>query len=179
VLFVGSSSIRLWSSAAAFPGCGIVNRGFGGAQISDVQHFYEAVVARYRPRAILFYAGDNDVWAGKSPGRVLEDFQEFVETVRRDQPDAPIYFLAIKPSPRRWHLWRDMEEANGLIRAWAGSQGNVVYVDVATPMLGADGRPRPELFAEDDLHLNEAGYEVWKSVLAGPLTPLCRTAATD
>ena len=179
VLFVGSSSIRLWSSAASFPGCGIVNRGFGGAQISDVQHFYEAVVARYRPRAILFYAGDNDVWAGKSPGRVLEDFQQFVETVRRDQPETPIYFIAIKPSPRRMELWREMAEANGLVRTWTESQQKLGYVDIATPMLGADGRPRPELFIEDDLHLNEAGYEVWESVLAEPLTSLCEAAETE
>ena len=173
VLFAGSSSIRLWSTASSFPGCGVLNRGFGGAHISDVLHYYEDVVAGYRPRAILLYAGDNDVWHGKSPRRVLDDFRTFVETVRRDRPGTPVYFLAIKPSVARWALWRNMEEANGLVQDWAGSQGDVVYVDVATPMLGDDGTPRPELFDDDDLHLSEEGYAVWNASLAPHLDALC------
>jgi lysophospholipase L1-like esterase len=179
VLFVGSSSIRLWSTAAAFPGCGILNRGFGGAQISDVQHYYEDVVAGYRPRAILFYAGDNDVWAGKSPARVFDDFRTFVETVRQTRPGTPVLFIAIKPSVSRWPLWREMAEADGLVRDWAGSQPDVEYVDVATPMLGEGGTPREELFDEDELHLNEAGYEVWNATLDTHLGALCGEAGSE
>lgn len=181
VLFVGSSSIRLWSTAASFPRCGILNRGFGGAQISDVQHYYEDVVAGYRPRGILFYAGDNDVWAGTSPARTFDDFRTFVGTVRQRNPGSPVLFIfiAIEPSLSRWPRWREMAEANGLVRDWAESQRDVEYVDVATPMLGEDGAPRAELFDEDRLHLNEAGYEVWNATLDTHLGALCGEAGSE
>jgi lysophospholipase L1-like esterase len=178
VLFVGSSSIRFWSTAAPFPACGILNRGFGGAEISDVLHYFEDVVAAYRPRAIFLYAGDNDVWKGKSPARVLGDFQRFVETVRTSQPGTPVYFLAIKPSPTRWDRWRDMEEVNGLVGSWAESEGDVTYVDTATPMLGEDGTPRETLYDEDGLHLSEEGYAVWNAALASYLDGLCPETET-
>jgi lysophospholipase L1-like esterase len=176
LLFVGSSSIRLWATAASRPGCVILNRGFGGAQISDVLHYYEQVVAPYGPRAILLYAGDNDVWEGKSPTRVFEDFRRFVDEVRRDLPGIPVYFLAIKPSISRWSRWRDMEAANRLVRAWAESQADVVYVDTATPLLGHDDAPREELFDDDALHLSEEGYGVWGAALAPHLDGLCPVA---
>jgi hypothetical protein len=43
----------------------------------------------------------------------------------------------------------------------------MVYIDVFTPMLTKDGKPRPELFVEDRLHMNRQGYELWKSII-GP-----------
>jgi lysophospholipase L1-like esterase len=179
VLFVGSSSIRHWSTASSFPGCEVLNRGFGGAQISDVLHYYREVVGRYHPSAIVVYAGDNDVWEGKSPSRILNDLETFVQTVRRDQPSAPIYFIAIKPSLRRWGFWKTMEETNALVRAWAESRDDVVYVDVATPMLEGGGPPPRELFIEDGLHLSERGYAVWDSVLGPHVATFCSAAAPE
>jgi lysophospholipase L1-like esterase len=176
VLFVGSSSIRLWPTARSFPGCAIVNRGFGGSQLSDLLHHYGQVVTPYAPRAILVYAGDNDVGEGKSPPRVRDDFARFVERVRRDQGEVPVYFIAIKPSGRRWSQWREMAEANALVKAWADSRAGVEYLDIATPMLGPDGTPRPEIFADDELHLNDAGYAVWDSVVAPTLAAACGDA---
>jgi lysophospholipase L1-like esterase len=173
VLFVGSSSIRYWSTESSFPGCGTLNRGFGGAHISDVLHYYSETVAAYGPRAIVFYAGDNDVAAGKTPTRIFYDFKTFVEDVRRDLPETPIIFLAIKPSGSRWHLWENTEEANALVRTWAESQPDLEFVDVATPMLGDDGTPREDLFVGDRLHMNVEGYVLWNSILRPYLSPYC------
>ncbi len=173
LLFVGSSSIRYWSTEKSFPDCGTLNRGFGGAHISDVQNYYRETVAENRPRAIVFYAGDNDIAFGKSPARVFENFRGFVATVRRDLPDTPIFFLAIKPSGSRWHLWNNMAEANSLIQTWAESQPNLEFVDVATPMLGDGGVPKEELFVGDRLHLNVNGYVLWNSILGPYLAPYC------
>jgi iduronate 2-sulfatase len=179
LLFVGSSSIRYWPTETSFPNCGTLNRGFGGAHISDVQNFYQETVAEYRPRAIVFYAGDNDIAFGKSPARVFENFKDFVATVRRDLPDTPIFFLAIKPSGSRWQLWNAMAEANGLVRTWAESQPNLQFVDVATPMLGDDGAPDEELFVGDRLHLNTEGYVLWKSILGPYLAPYCASESAQ
>jgi len=172
VLFVGSSSIRLWPSLADdFPGVHIVQRGFGGSEISDVVHYAPRIVLPYRPRLIVFYAGDNDLNAGESPESVLRDYQSFVELVWRSLPDTRIAFVSIKPSGSRWALVDKMRRANELIRAYSARDPRLSYVDVFTPMLGADGKPREELFVADRLHLSEQGYSLWREVLRPVVGP--------
>jgi lysophospholipase L1-like esterase len=166
VLFIGSSSIVNWKTLARdFPDVPTINRGFGGSQIADSTRFVDRIVVPYRPLRIVFYAGDNDIAAGKSPESVLADFAAFVTKVRAGLPDVPIVFISIKPSISRWKMHETMEKANRLIRDWAALQKDVTYVDVWTPMLGADGKPRPELLGPDRLHMTPAGYVLWKSIL--------------
>lgn len=161
VLFVGSSSIRTWPTHASFPQWPVINRGFGGSEVAEVNYYFQEVVQPYRARVIVFYAGDNDIAAGRSPKQVHDDFAAFVKLVRERQPDTPVAFLSIKPSASRWQHWSHMQEANALIREWCETQPHLMFVDVATPLLGPDGQPRAELFLPDRLHLSDAGYEVW------------------
>jgi lysophospholipase L1-like esterase len=165
VLFVGSSSIRFWESLNEdFPGVPTLNRGFGGSTIADCTRYAERIVAPYHPRRIVFYAGDNDVAAGLAPERILADFMEFVDKVRARLPEEPILFISIKPSQERWRLADRIRETNRLIRAYAAAN-KVEYVDVFTPMLGRDGRPRRELFRADGLHMKPAGYALWAALV--------------
>ena len=166
VLFVGSSSIRGWPTAQSFADVAVVNRGFGGAHISDVNYFAERVVLKYAPSAIVFYAGDNDVAAGKSPQRVFDDYRAFVHLVHEALPSTPILYLPIKPSLSRWALWEQMATANRLIRAHSDKHPLLLYADVATPMLDQSGKPRAALFVEDGLHLTAMGYELWTRIVA-------------
>jgi lysophospholipase L1-like esterase len=161
-VFTGSSSIRGWRTLREdFAEMDVVNRGFGGSHISDCIHYAPRIVVQYHPTAVVLYAGDNDVAGGKSAETVLADFREFVRTVHGRIGPRAIYFVSIKPSLARWELWPEMQRANELVRGWAAEQDAVYYIDIATPMLGEDGKPRPELFVEDGLHLNEEGYELW------------------
>ena len=166
VLFVGSSSIRFWDTLAQdFPGTPVINRGFGGSQISDCLRYAERIAIPYHPRRIVFYAGDNDVAAGRKPEDVRDDFRRFVEKVRGALPGVPIVFVSIKPSLERWKLVVPIRESNELIRKYAASSEKIAYVDVFAPMLGADGRPRKELFRADGLHMTPAGYALWTRLL--------------
>jgi lysophospholipase L1-like esterase len=165
VLFLGSSSIRMWDTAKAFPEARIINRGFGGSQIADAIHFAERIAIPYKPRLIVFYAGDNDVAAGKSADEVLADFKEFVGRIHSSLPETRIAFVAIKPSPMRWKFFDTQCRANDRIREFIKSDGRMAYIDVVKPMLGDDGQPRRELFKKDHLHLNDEGYRVWVSVV--------------
>ncbi|HEX9180745.1 MAG TPA: SGNH/GDSL hydrolase family protein [Burkholderiales bacterium] len=167
VLFIGSSSIRLWHTLAEdFPGVDVLNRGFGGSEIADSTELAQRIVVPYRPRMILLYAGDNDLANRRTPRQVREDFSAFVTRVRKDLPDIRIAFIAIKPSLARAHLLDKMREANALVREYAASRRGVAFIDVFTPMMTPDGKVRGELFVEDGLHLNRAGYELWKAVIA-------------
>lgn len=166
VLFVGSSSIRMWTTLAQdFPGLPVIGRGFGGSTIPDSTFYADRIVVPYHPKLIVIYAGDNDVEAGHSPAQVLADFKAFVARVRRDLPHVAIAFVSIKPSVARWKLWPRMREANTGIERWAATQRDIVYVDTASKMLDANGGPRPELLRKDGLHMRPAGYAIWIAAL--------------
>jgi lysophospholipase L1-like esterase len=165
IVFVGSSSIRLWKAADAFSDLPVINRGFGGSDIPAVTHFLPRIVTKYRPRAVVFYSGDNDIAAGRSGERVARDFDEFVQRVRKELPDAKLIVIGIKPSIKRWAMIEQMRDANRRIRATIQSTPGVVFIDVEPDMLGADGNPRAELFRDDGLHMNEQGYEVWNRLI--------------
>lgn len=172
VLFVGSSSIRFWNTHEAFPDLPVINRGFGGSHVSDVNHFFDQVVTPYHARVIVFYAGDNDIAAEVSPERVRDDFVDFLERALKVNPKTPVVYLTIKPSGSRWQLWPQMQRANELIHKLTERYPNLRCVDVGTPLLGPDAKPRDELFREDRLHLNAEGYEIWQRTLAPVLKEL-------
>jgi len=173
VLFIGSSSIRMWKTAEAFPELPVVNRGFGGAQIPDILYFMQDVLLKYRePSVLVFYCGDNDAASGKSAQEIAQDFQTFVETARKTFPALPIIYIPIKPSPSRWSLWPVMEQANDLINAFCGHTEALFYADIVTPMLATGQPPAADLFLEDGLHLTDKGYALWKQVIE----PLIRQA---
>ena len=168
VLFVGSSSIRLWNDLedqfANLPV--VIKRGFGGSQLSDCVRNLSRLVLRYQPKTVLVYAGDNDLAAGTAPREVLHRFVAFVDGVRTALPETRIAYISIKPSPARAGLLPEIRETNALVHEYAEGAPSVDYIDVYTPMLGADGLPRRELFRDDALHLNADGYALWKRVIA-------------
>jgi lysophospholipase L1-like esterase len=169
VLFVGSSSIRLWSNLEdQFKDLPVViKRGFGGSQLSDCVKNLSRLVLRYRPHTVLVYAGDNDLAAGTAPQEVLHRFTAFVDGVHRELPQTRIVYISIKPSPSRIRLLPKIRETNTLIEDYADDADEVDYIDVFTPMLDASGQPRAELFRDDALHLNAQGYALWKRII-GP-----------
>jgi lysophospholipase L1-like esterase len=171
VLFVGSSSIRLWDNLEQdFQSLPIVTkRGFGGSRLSDCSDNVARLVLPYKPRLVIVYAGDNDLAEGATPAEVLESFQRFVAGVRAELPDTRIAYLSIKPSPLRASLIADARTANALIQAWSVSARNVDFIDIYSKMLGADGQPRADLFGPDRLHLNRAGYSLWRQEIAAHL----------
>jgi lysophospholipase L1-like esterase len=165
IVFVGSSSIRLWRLSEGFPDLPVINRGFGGSQLADSVRYADRIVTPYRPRVVVLYAGDNDIAAGKSPETIRDDYRNFVAAVRAKLPCTKIVFISIKPSPSRWKLADKAREANRLIREDQRCDRCQSFVDVWPDMLGADGQPRAELFVADKLHLSPAGYEIWTKLL--------------
>lgn len=176
VVFVGSSSIRLWDGLETEfdlgrPGA-VIKRGFGGSRMSDCRRYVSKLVLPYKPRLVVVYAGDNDLAEGRSPQQIRDDFIGFVDGVRAALPDTRIAYLSIKPSPLRAALLPAAREANALIADYAARTPNLDYIDVFSKMLDADGRPRADLYGADALHLNSAGYALWKTVIGQHLQRL-------
>ena len=168
VLFVGSSTIRLWRNLAQDfrQQPVIINRGFGGSTLAACNFFAKELVVQYRPAQVLVYAGDNDLAIGRSPQDVLDSFRRFSETVRGELPGARISFISIKPSPSRKAMLLAIQQTNRLIAGYLEKLPNSQYIDTHTAMLTAKGEPRPELFQADMLHLNDAGYALWQGIIA-------------
>lgn len=166
VLFVGSSSIRLWVNLReSFPNLKFINRGFGGSRIEDTNYYFDRIVAPYNPRIIVFYAGENDVNDGLAPERVAEDYKKFSNLVRQKFPRVKIIYVSLKSNPSRWKLADKFIQTNNLIKTEIAKDKRAVFIDVFNAMLNEKGEPRPELFVADMLHMNEKGYEIWRGLL--------------
>jgi lysophospholipase L1-like esterase len=160
IVFTGSSSIRRWESLsqdlAPLP---VMNRGFGGSRIADVHHFFEQVVGRHRPAAVVFYAGENDLAAGRGPQDIVADFEQFMALKGEALGETPVYFISLKPSKLRWEQFAAQSWINDRIRELADRRADLEFIDVVQPML-EDGRPK-EIFVEDGLHMTPEGYVLW------------------
>lgn len=167
IVFTGSSSIRRWSSLADdFPGLPVMNRGFGGSEIFDSLNYAHLTVIQYKPRQAVFYAGGNDLAAGKTPQRVFADFKAFVARVHAALPDCRISFISGAPNPKRWALIKEIRELNTLVEAFCKSDKRLEYINTHDAMLGADGQPLPDIFVADQLHMNPKGYAIWTKIIA-------------
>jgi lysophospholipase L1-like esterase len=168
IIFTGSSSIVRWSTLVEdMKPLPVVNRAFGGSQFTDVNQYAKRIVVAYRPRAVVVYAGDNDLAANspKTPESVANDFKQFVQIVRADLPDTWIYVISIKPSKLRWNEWPKMQAANRMMQDSVSTQKRVQYIDVATPMFDAQGNLPVDLFVADGLHPTPKCYAIWTSVI--------------
>ena len=166
VAFYGSSSMRLWENLEEdFGSYGVLNLAFGGSTMAACAWFFEQLVVPCHPRAIICYAGDNDLGDGRSPEEVLASFQELLVKVDAHFPTIPFTILSIKASPSRWHLVDKIRYTNELMYREIEGRDNGHFIDVFSAMLGSDGRPDDSLFLEDGLHVSRQGYMVWKRLL--------------
>lgn len=159
VMFLGSSTMRLWKTDACFPDLGVVNRGFGGSEVIDSVHFAERLIGPHRPRVILVYAGSNDLSKGTSPSQVAADFEQLVARVKQISPETQIVYLSIKPSVKRWPIIHRIRAVNALIRSFAVDEPQVHFLDVHDAMLNERQEPEVAYLAADGLHLNDLGYQ--------------------
>jgi lysophospholipase L1-like esterase len=165
-LFTGSSSIRMWKSLPTdFPDHKVLNRGFGGSHISDALHYFDVVVARHKPKTIVLYCGENDLWSGKPPKQVFADFLEFARRVHALDPKTKIHYLTAKPSPKRMSKWKIYQTCNRLISDHSAKDKRLNFVDVSKVMLGKDGQPLSGIWLKDKLHMNATGYARWAKLL--------------
>lgn len=166
VLFTGSSSIVKWVRLAEdFPGVPVLNRGFGGSTWRELNHYFPRLVAKYQPRAVVVYEGDNDLAMGRSVADCLADFEEFIRLMRQHLPDVPVAILTVKPSPSRRALGPAQDQLNTALRNRLQDQSSWTVLEVGNVLLDAQGKLRPELYEADQLHLRPSGYALWVPVL--------------
>lgn len=168
-LFVGSSTIRRWSSLKEdFPDRTVINRGFGGSTVWEVDAYFDRVVTPYKPNAIVFYAGDNDIAANRTVDQVYGDFETFMRMKDRSLGKTPVWFIAVKPSKLRWDMQGKMTEVNTRVKTLADKRDDLAYVDIVPIMLKSDGTPK-DIFVSDKLHMTPEGYALWTPIVEAAL----------
>ena len=166
IIFTGSSSIRLWDTLARdFPGLPVANRGFGGSMLPEVTAVLARIVIPHKPALVVLYCGTNDIDAGRSADQVAADFERFVKTLHEALPITRIAFISIAPNPARWSELATQRAANRKIAEYIKTDARLAYIDVATAMLGPDGLPRPDIYRDDQLHMNAKGYALWVPIV--------------
>lgn len=168
ILFTGSSSIRLWSTLEEdMAPYHVIQRGYGGAKLTDFAVYADRIVYPHKFKALALFVA-NDITGGKNdrtPAEVLGLFQYIVKQVRKNYKEEPIFFIQITPTNSRWKVWDKITEANNLIKKYCSEEKGLYFIETADRFFGDDGKPRAELFRDDQLHLNAAGYEIWTAVI--------------
>ena len=171
IVFVGSSSFALWNDRLDddLAPLDVIARGFGGSTIDDVLYYADQIIFPYKPRAVVVYEGDNDIGSYKmAPKTVRDKFETLFLKLQDQSPGTRLYVVSIKPSIVRQHVWPLQKEANGLLKALCDSHELMTYIDVATPMFNNDGTLKA-LFVDDNLHMNKAGYTLWRGIIKSVL----------
>lgn len=172
IVCVGSSTFTFWYNINRdFPGFTMINRGFGGSNLSDSTKYAHRIVIPYEPRQVLLYAGDNDIGGGMPAALVARDFRRFVDVIHGPLPEAVVTFISIKPSILRWDFDDEIREANQRIKAYVAATPKTSYIDCYYPTLDETGELRRELYVDDGLHLNRKGYRLWASIIMPHLIP--------
>lgn len=167
IVFVGSSSIRMWSEAEQlFAKYNILNRGIGGAVVNDIIYYAEPLIFDYQPRQVVIYVGENDLGDGTTPAdTIFKNTKKLFNTIRTKLPNVPIVYISIKPSPGRDHAKDILKQTNVLIREYIAHENNIKYIDVYKNMINKDGSYRFELFVNDKIHMTTEGYKIWKKAI--------------
>lgn len=172
ILYIGSSSIRIWENIAVdMQPYSSIRRGYGGAHFYDLIHFADRLVSPHEVQAVVIFVA-NDITGGEkdvSPKEVLRLFKYTVGEIRKSKPNTPIFQIEITPTPSRWQVWDKTKEANRLIQQYCNSTEGLHFIETEKAFLGENGQPRPELFIKDMLHLKQAGYDIWKELIKAEL----------
>lgn len=169
ILATGSSSMRFWSVnqmlERQMAPLTLLNRGFGGSIFNDLNYYLDRLVLKYRPRAVMIYEGDNDIAFGLSQDSILGSLSQIINKVHDQNAQMRFYILSVKPSISRWLHWPAMRQLNEALQALCDTDARLIYIDVASSMLGEDNKPRPDIYVADGLHLNEQGYQLWRDAV--------------
>ena len=169
IVFVGSSTMRMWKTAEAFPDLKVLNRGFGGSQLSDAVTYAERIILPYKPRIVVVFSGGNDINAKKAPEQVAESFKALVGKIHGALPKTKVYYISLFPNVKRQEQDAACVKVNDLIQAFIKTDERMGYIDTASKMRAADGGPRPELLLNDGLHMNADGYKIWNEIVGAVL----------
>ena len=167
IMFTGSSSIKLWKTLIEdMAPMKVVNRGFGGSTIPEVTYYADRIILPHRPEILVFYCGENDLANDETKSsQALKNFKLFSKYMKKNLPDTKLFFIAMKPSLRRWKYWEKINESNKKIEKYIHKNENYFFIDTASKMLDENKLVKQDIFIKDNLHMNSKGYAIWTKMI--------------
>ena len=179
ILLAGSSSLDFWSSAPqAFAPYPILNMAIGGTTVRQWLTWYQDMIVKYDPCAVVLYVGSNDlngsglVTAEQNASNTIRLLKRLKKRLRK----TPIFYVGISPCWLRKSAWKDIAASNRIVKGFCAQYSNLYYLDIASACAMPDGTPNKALFLDDQLHPNTAGYAVWKRVVAKQVKKVVKKA---
>ncbi len=164
-VFTGSSTIRMWRSLPEISaGEEVLNTGFGGSKAADLERYLFPLVLKFDPKRVFIYEGDNDLWSDVHPDEILNSLKQIVTRIHQVDPGTEVILIGAKPSPSRWKKKENYLAFNHLLKNYCDREEQVTYLDTWKALTDAQGNPRPELYLQDQLHLNSDGYLIWNKI---------------
>jgi lysophospholipase L1-like esterase len=161
VLLAGDSQFDRWKTVREdLPGYTLINRGIDSFRTDDLIQYADRLIVAYKPRLVVLHVGGNDLTRGKTPEQLLADTQTLIAKIRAGLPGVKIAWSSTTPGPGRWEQAEKRKAANALVKAWAATQKDVVFIDLWDAMLTPDKQPREDLWVADRVHPNHAGYQI-------------------
>jgi lysophospholipase L1-like esterase len=168
VWFVGSSSFGYWAELEAdMQPLHAVNRGVSGADIPRLLARWKRPQQFALPRAIVVYAGENDIDRDRTADRVAGDYLALIRSLSAAMPRVPIVMMAIKPSPKRWPERDEQKRLNSKIHGLTEKTPSLHYLDANGGLMS--GSVFGPYYWDDGIHLNEAGHKMWAQRIKGEL----------
>jgi lysophospholipase L1-like esterase len=172
IVFIGSSTIRRWTTLAEdFAGMPVVNRGFGGAWHGHIVKYTPRMVVPLNPRAVVVQTCGHDIYNGATPDEVIERIEKYFAYVRQLLPQTIIVLPALKPSLARWSFMDNFKAVNRMAPELVRRTPLTKFVDIWTPLCAAGEPPPKSLYIEDGEHFNAEGY----AILTRTLRPVLQT----
>lgn len=173
-VFIGDSITQGWQGKAArnalakdFAGKKILNLGFKGDYTGHVLwRLKNGELAGVKAKVAVIMIGTNNTTRGDSSTQTAEGVKAIVEEVKKALPNTKILLLSVFPRAKSGHKFRKSNEGiNEIIKEFADKK-SIYWFDVSPMLMDQKGLLHQDLFARDQLHLRDKGYEVWSKALA-------------
>jgi lysophospholipase L1-like esterase len=167
IVFLGDSLTQIceWRELLGMP---VINRGIDSDTTADILDRLDAVLA-LRPQAVFLMVGINDIAQHMDAKVTVQNYSQIISRIHASNPNTIVYLQSVLPT--RFHG----NEMNRQVRALNQEISNLadnktfIFVDLYHSFLQGD-EMSPDLSVNDGVHLNGAGYEVWKTNIMRFLT---------
>lgn len=170
IIFLGNSITEGGNWKQLFPNVNAINRGISGDVTDGIIYRLDEVVSS-KPSKIFLLIGTNDLARGRSVSYVINHSRQIIEQISKTSPKTKLYVQSILPiNPNIGDNFsghksnkKEILAVNKALKKMVGEL-NYKYIDLHKPFRNFRGYLKPT-FSHDGLHLNDAGYDHWKSVI--------------
>jgi len=155
----------------------VVNHGFGTSTSEELLYYYPRMVRPWEPRALVLATYANDGMYGYAPEQTMANIAKIFHWARTDFPGIKLFIVEDHPRPSgkdatikdAWNNAKNKREKYlEMIRIYAQTHEDTTLIELwnqpelfETPEdVGNFRKVRDDIFVDDKVHPNQAGYDI-------------------